>query len=95
VDDDQGQAEPLSILSDWRISARRDRASDDRRPGDAPDARIYREEWFGPVKPVARVNGEKEAIGVANDTEYGLSAAVFSRDIGRLDSAAVSLGNGP
>ena len=48
-----------------------------------PAMRIYREESFGPVKPVVRVNGEEEAIRVANDTEYGLSAAVFSRDVQR------------
>ena len=45
--------------------------------------RIYSEESFGPVKPVIRVKGEDEAVRVANDTEYGLSSAVFSRDIAR------------
>ena len=45
--------------------------------------RIYSEESFGPVKSVIRVKGEDEAIRVANDTEYGLSSAVFSRDIQR------------
>ena len=48
-----------------------------------PAMRIYREESFGPVKPVVRVSGDEEAIRVANDTEYGLSAAVFSRDVQR------------
>ena len=42
--------------------------------------RVYEEESFGPVKPIVRVNGEEEAIRVANDTEYGLSSAVFSGD---------------
>ena len=45
--------------------------------------RIYTEESFGPVKPVVRVNGVEEAIRVANDTEYGLSASVFGRDVVR------------
>jgi len=48
-----------------------------------PAMRIYTEESFGPVKPIIRVTGEEEAIRVANDSEYGLSAAVFSRDIQR------------
>lgn len=48
-----------------------------------PDMRIYHEESFGPVTAVVRVNGEEEAVRVANDTEYGLSAAVFTRDISR------------
>ncbi|MGQ4878064.1 aldehyde dehydrogenase [Billgrantia sp. LNSP4103-1] len=45
--------------------------------------RLYGEESFGPVVTVIRVNGEEEAIRVANDSEYGLSAAVFSRDTAR------------
>ncbi len=45
--------------------------------------RLFDEESFGPVVSVIRVNGEEEAIRVANDTEYGLSAAVFTRDIAR------------
>ncbi|RWC87018.1 MAG: aldehyde dehydrogenase [Mesorhizobium sp.] len=48
-----------------------------------PTMRVYSEESFGPVKPVIRVKGEDEAVRVANDTEYGLSSAVFSRDIKR------------
>ncbi|AZO51673.1 MAG: aldehyde dehydrogenase family protein [Mesorhizobium sp.] len=48
-----------------------------------PAMRVYAEESFGPVKPVIRVKGEDEAVRVANDTEYGLSSAVFSRDIKR------------
>ena len=48
-----------------------------------PEMRIYHEESFGPVKPVVRVNGEAEAIRVANDNAYGLSAAVFTKDTAR------------
>jgi vanillin dehydrogenase len=59
-----------------------------------PSMRIYHEESFGPVKPVVRVEGEEEAIRVANDTEYGLSAAVFSRDIQRALSVAKRIESG-
>ncbi len=48
-----------------------------------PEMRIYQEESFGPVKSIIRVKDEAEAIRVANDTEYGLSAAVYTRDIQR------------
>jgi vanillin dehydrogenase len=45
--------------------------------------RIYSEESFGPVVCIVRVKGDDEAVRSANDTEYGLSAAIFSRDIAR------------
>jgi acyl-CoA reductase-like NAD-dependent aldehyde dehydrogenase len=45
--------------------------------------KIYSEESFGPVKSIIRVRGADEAVRVANDTEYGLSAAIFGRDITR------------
>ncbi|WP_321927467.1 aldehyde dehydrogenase [Paraburkholderia guartelaensis] len=53
-----------------------------------PDMKIYREESFGPVKPVVRVNGVEDAIACANDNEYGLSAAVFGRDMARAYEVA-------
>jgi vanillin dehydrogenase len=56
--------------------------------------RIYMEESFGPVKPVVRVKGVEEAVRVANDTEYGLSASVFGRDIGRAMSVAKRIQSG-
>ncbi len=53
-----------------------------------PGMEIYDEETFGPVTTVVRVSGVDEAIRVANDTDYGLSAAVFGRDATRaLDVA--------
>ncbi len=46
-----------------------------------PKMKIYYEESFGPVTCMVRVNGVEEAIQVANDTEYGLKAGIFSRDV--------------
>jgi benzaldehyde dehydrogenase (NAD) len=45
------------------------------------EMRLYGEESFGPVVTVVEVEGPDEAVAVANDTEYGLSAAVFSADV--------------
>ena len=46
-----------------------------------PEMRIYAEESFGPVVTIVPVDGTDEAVRVANDTEYGLSAAVFGGDV--------------
>lgn len=59
-----------------------------------PDMRLYAEESFGPVKPIIRVSGDDEAIRVANDTEYGLSSAVFSRDVQRALAVANRIDSG-
>ena len=51
---------------------------------DVPDdARVLSEEIFGPVAPVRGFGSEEEAIAAANDTEYGLVAYVFTRDLNR------------
>jgi acyl-CoA reductase-like NAD-dependent aldehyde dehydrogenase len=56
--------------------------------------RIYNEESFGPVVSIVRVNGVEEAVRVANDTEYGLSSAVFGRDITRAMAVARRIESG-
>jgi succinate-semialdehyde dehydrogenase/glutarate-semialdehyde dehydrogenase len=67
----------------------------------APDARVLKEEIFGPVAPVAGFDSEEDAIAAANDTEYGLVAYVFTNDFKRairviegLDTGMVGLNQG-
>jgi benzaldehyde dehydrogenase (NAD) len=48
-----------------------------------PDMKLFRDESFGPVVGLIRARDEADAIALANDTEYGLSAAVFTRDTAR------------
>lgn len=59
-----------------------------------PAMKVYSEESFGPLATIVRVNGDEEAIRVANDTEYGLSAAVFSRSIPRALAVAQRIDSG-
>ena len=65
------------------------------------DARVLKEEIFGPVAPIKDFSSEEEAIAAANDTEYGLVAYVFTRDIKRalrvcegLETGMVGLNQG-
>jgi succinate-semialdehyde dehydrogenase/glutarate-semialdehyde dehydrogenase len=53
--------------------------------------RIFREETFGPVAPLLRFASEKEAISMANDTEFGLAAYFYTRDVGRVFRVAEAL----
>jgi succinate-semialdehyde dehydrogenase/glutarate-semialdehyde dehydrogenase len=52
--------------------------------GATRDMAIFREETFGPVAPLFRFKTEAEAIEMANDTEFGLAAYFYGRDIGRV-----------
>ncbi len=58
------------------------------------EMQIYREESFAPVKAIVRVEGEEEAVRVANDNEFGLSSAVFSRDVARALNVARRIESG-
>jgi 1-pyrroline-5-carboxylate dehydrogenase len=53
----------------------------------APTARLAQEEIFGPVLAVIRAKNLDEALLIANDTEYGLTGAIYSYDCGELDRA--------
>ncbi len=56
-----------------------------------PSMKIAREETFGPVAPVFRFKDEKDAIRMANDTEFGLSAYFFTQDLARTWRVAEAL----
>jgi succinate-semialdehyde dehydrogenase/glutarate-semialdehyde dehydrogenase len=55
------------------------------------DMRVFSEEIFGPVAPIFTFENEAEAIEMANDTEFGLAAYFYSRDIGRVYRVAEKL----
>ena len=55
------------------------------------EALIFREETFGPVAPLFRFKTEAEAIQLANDTEFGLAAYFYTRDVGRVFRVAEAL----
>ena len=65
------------------------------------DARLLQEEIFGPVAPIRTFTTEEQAIEAANDTEYGLVAYLFTRDLKRalrvceaLDTGMIGLNQG-
>ncbi|MGD9944657.1 MAG: NAD-dependent succinate-semialdehyde dehydrogenase, partial [Burkholderiaceae bacterium] len=62
--------------------------------GVTPAMRVAREETFGPVAPLFRFSTDEEAIAMANDTEFGLAAYFYSRDIGRIFRAAEAIESG-
>ncbi|MEQ3626643.1 MAG: aldehyde dehydrogenase [Marinobacter sp.] len=59
-----------------------------------PQMRIYTEESFGPVAAIIRASDLDEAVRIANDTEFGLSAAVFGRDTARAMAVAQRIESG-
>jgi acyl-CoA reductase-like NAD-dependent aldehyde dehydrogenase len=59
-----------------------------------PSMLLYSEESFGPIVAVTRVKGDDEAVQVANDSDYGLAAAVFGRDTSRALQVASRIDSG-
>lgn len=59
-----------------------------------PDMKVVAEEVFGPIAPIIIVNDEEEAIRVANDTEFGLGACIWTRDLDRGEKVALQIDAG-
>jgi succinate-semialdehyde dehydrogenase/glutarate-semialdehyde dehydrogenase len=59
-----------------------------------PDNPAFREEFFGPVALFFRVKNEEEAVALANDSEFGLSGSVFTRDVARGKRVASRIDTG-
>ncbi len=59
-----------------------------------PEMQLFREESFGPQVSITRVTSDEEAVRLANDTEYGLAAAVFGRDLARAFGVARRIDSG-
>jgi succinate-semialdehyde dehydrogenase/glutarate-semialdehyde dehydrogenase len=55
------------------------------------EAEIFHDETFGPVAPLFRFDTEEEALELANDTQFGLAAYFYSRDVGRVFRVAEAL----
>ena len=62
--------------------------------GLTPDMALYQEEAFGPVVTILRADDDEAAIALANDSAYGLSAAVFSANVGRALGVARRIESG-
>lgn len=54
-------------------------------------AMVFREETFGPVAPLIRFKTEEEAVAMANDSEFGLAAYFYARDVGRIFRVAEAI----
>jgi acyl-CoA reductase-like NAD-dependent aldehyde dehydrogenase len=60
----------------------------------SPKMRIVQEEVFGPVAPILTVNDEDEAIKLANDTQYGLGASLWTQDLENAEKLSRQISSG-
>ncbi len=89
---DDAVAKGAKVLAGGRVSDRGAPFFEPTVLGDCTrDMRLFHEEIFGPVAPLFKFRTEEEAIAMANDTEFGLAAYFYSRDIGRVWRAAERL----
>jgi aldehyde dehydrogenase (NAD+) len=58
------------------------------------DMRVFREESFGPITSIIRARDSEEALEIANDTSYGLSAGVITNDLNKAFDLALRLESG-
>lgn len=59
-----------------------------------PDSKVYSEEFFGPVFNLFKVDSSKEAIDLANKSDYGLASTIFTEDMDKAEAAARRLRTG-
>ena len=59
-----------------------------------PDSKAYREELFGPVFNLFKVDSSKEALDLANKSDYGLASTIFTDDLNKAEIAAKRLRTG-
>ena len=59
-----------------------------------PDSKVYHEEFFGPVFNLFKVDSSKEALDLANKSDYGLASTIFTEDLVKAEAAAKRLRTG-
>ena len=59
-----------------------------------PDSQTYKEEFFGPVFNLFKVDSSKEALDLANKSDYGLASTIFTDDMDKAEAAAKRLRTG-
>lgn len=62
--------------------------------GVTPEMRAFSEELFGPVAVLYKVDGEEEAVALANNTDYGLGASIHTQDMERAQRVSLQLQSG-